>query len=239
MRSARRREVGLAVVLSGVAGYLDAVGFIELRGHFVSFMSGNTTDLATRVGTWHFGGAGLVAGLIGMFVLGVVVGAVAARFGDGRSTVLVTTTALLALTSAVAVVADPVTAVALGLPVAMGAMNAVFLHNGEVSIGLTYMTGTLVKAGQQFVEACTGGPRWLWLRNLSLWLALAAGGLVGAAMHRLVGATAAAWFATAIVLVITVVTIVVRRRTGEYGVRTRRRHEITVIGGTAGSGPVS
>lgn len=210
MKSVRRREVALAVVLSSIAGYLDAVGFIELKGHFVSFMSGNTTDLATRLGTWHLGGVGLVAGLLGTFMLGVVIGAVAARFGDGRVTVLTTTTILLTLTSILAAVTDPSTAAALGLPAAMGAMNAVFLNNGEVSIGLTYMTGTLVKAGQQFVEGLAGGKKWLWLRNLSLWLALAGGGVIGALVHQRVGGGAAMWVATGIVAVVTVITVVVR-----------------------------
>lgn len=211
MRSARRREVALAVTLSSVAGYLDAVGFIELKGHFVSFMSGNTTDLAAQLGTGYLTSIWLVAGLLVSFMAGVVIGAVAARFGDGRITVLVTTTILLVLTCVIAVVTDPATAAAAGLPAAMGAMNAVFLNNGEVSIGLTYMTGTLVKAGQQFVEGLAGGKKWLWLRNLSLWTALAAGGVIGALMHRLIGGGWAMWLATGIVAVVTVATIVIRQ----------------------------
>ncbi|WP_425402220.1 YoaK family protein [Gordonia shandongensis] len=214
--------MGLAVALSGVAGYLDAVGFIELRGHFVSFMSGNTTDLATRVGTAQWPGAVLVATLIGMFLAGVVAGAVAARFGDGRTTVLTVTGALLAATAIAAVVGPVSTAVTVGLPVAMGAMNATFLAGGEVSIGLTYMTGTLVKAGQRLVDALTGGPRWLWLRHLSLWVALAVGGVVGALVHRVTGSGPAIGVAAAAVAVITLVTAAVRIRAGVFGTRVTR-----------------
>ena len=35
-----------AIGLSGLGGYVDAVGFISLGGFFVSLMSGNSTRLA-------------------------------------------------------------------------------------------------------------------------------------------------------------------------------------------------
>jgi uncharacterized membrane protein YoaK (UPF0700 family) len=63
---------------------------------------------------------------------------------------------------------------------AMGAENAVFERDGEVHIGLTYMTGTLVKLGQHLTRALTGGPRWGWRPYLLLWLGLTAGATTGA-----------------------------------------------------------
>ena len=39
---------------------------------------------------------------------------------------------------------------------AMGAENTTFERDGEVSIGLTYMTGTLVKLGQRLAGVLTG-----------------------------------------------------------------------------------
>ncbi|ALG85466.1 YoaK family protein [Gordonia phthalatica] len=241
MRSALRREVGLAAVLSAVAGYLDAVGFIVLGGQFVSFMTGNTTELATFLGTGDFAGVGLMALLIGMFFLGVVLGAVAARFGDSRTTVLIVTTALLAATAVATLLVEPRTAVMVGLPTAMGAINATFLKHGEVSIGLTYMTGTLVKAGQQLVDAFVGGPRWGWVRNLSLWAALALGGLLGAVSHRLLGPSIAVWIAVGVVLAVTVAVATVRRRTGRWqdGGAVRRYRETPVLGGSGGPDRIS
>lgn len=240
MRSALRREVGLAAVLAGIAGYLDAIGFIVLGGQFVSFMSGNTTELATFLGTGDLAGVGTVAILLAMFFLGVMAGAAAARVGDPRTTVLLVTTVLLALTAAASSVVAADTAVMVGMPAAMGAINATFLKQGEVTIGLTYMTGALVKSGQQLVDALAGGPRWLWLRNLGLWSALAAGGLLGALTHRLTDVTVATWIAVAVLIVVTVIVVVVRKRAGQFGAEAPAvRRETTVLGDTDDTDPIS
>ena len=49
---------------------------------------------------------------------------------------------------------------------AMGLENAVFQIDGGVGLGLTYVTGALVKVGQLAAAALTGGRRWAWLPNL-------------------------------------------------------------------------
>jgi uncharacterized membrane protein YoaK (UPF0700 family) len=50
---------------------------------------------------------------------------------------------------------------------------------GEVTIGVTYMTGTLVKLGYQLADAFGGGDRTAWLPYLLLWASLVLGGVVG------------------------------------------------------------
>ncbi|WP_186349839.1 YoaK family protein [Gordonia spumicola] len=171
----------LALVLAAVAGALDAVGFLHLGGYFISFMSGNTTRMSAEVVGLQWSDAGRAFGLIGLFFAGAVVGAVVSRMGDGRVTVLATATGIVALSATAALVAsDAAVPPVLGVAVAMGVMNATFLRDGEVSIGLTYMTGTLVKAAQQLGAALLGGPRWQWVRYLGMWAALAAGSLLGA-----------------------------------------------------------
>jgi uncharacterized membrane protein YoaK (UPF0700 family) len=67
------------------------------------------------------------------------------------------------------------------LCIAMGASNTVFRRDGEVSIGVTYMTGTLVKLGGKLAEAMLGGSRTDWAPYFLLWLALLFGGILGAA----------------------------------------------------------
>lgn len=38
------------LVLTAIAGFIDALAFIELGGYFASFMSGNTTQLGLAMG---------------------------------------------------------------------------------------------------------------------------------------------------------------------------------------------
>jgi uncharacterized membrane protein YoaK (UPF0700 family) len=89
------------------------------------------------------------------------------------------------------------------LAVAMGTENAVFQRDGEVTIGLTYMTGTLVKMGQRIAAAMLGGPKRAFLRHFLLWLGLMGGAFLGAAVHGWIGLTAI-WLAAAAAAAMTV-----------------------------------
>jgi uncharacterized membrane protein YoaK (UPF0700 family) len=54
MERRKRQETALAACLTGLAGYVDAMGLRRLRDLFVSFMSGDSTKFAARVasGAW-------------------------------------------------------------------------------------------------------------------------------------------------------------------------------------------
>lgn len=233
-----RREVTLAVVLSAAAGYIDAVGYLYLGGRFVSFMSGNTTELAAGVAYGDGSVVGVVATLLGCFFLGTIVGALLVRVGDGRTTVLTASTALVAVTAVLAGFTDSTLPVTLLLPLSMGVINATFLTAGEASIGLTYMTGALVKAGQRLVDAFFGGPRMVWARHLALWSALLGGGVIGAWMWRQTGLAGALGAIAGLLAAVTVVVVINRRRTGTFGERPDRR-EIVILGPDAVGPPPS
>src|SRR5580693_8485309 len=65
-----RRKVALACALSGLAGYVDGIGYLYLGGLFVSFMSGNSTRMGVELAKGEFGAAGEAIGLIVLFVIG-------------------------------------------------------------------------------------------------------------------------------------------------------------------------
>jgi uncharacterized membrane protein YoaK (UPF0700 family) len=74
----------VAVCVSALAGYLDAVGFIGSGGFFVSFMSGNSTRAG--VGLAHGGSPALIAaGLVGAFVSGAFVCALLSTIRRGAA----------------------------------------------------------------------------------------------------------------------------------------------------------
>lgn len=190
-----RRIWWLAAGLSALAGFVDSIGFIELGGFFVSFMSGNSTRLAVGLANDAGGVAALAGALVLSFLLGVIAGTLAARRGGARrgAVVMLLVAALLALAAALGT-AGAIIAAALLMSAAMGAENAVFEREGEVAIGLTYMTGTLVKLGQRVTAALLGGNRTGWVPYLLLWTGLIAGAVGGALVHPQLG-LGALWIA--------------------------------------------
>lgn len=212
MKDYGKRGVLLAASLSALAGYVDAVGFMTLGGFFVSFMSGNSTRFGVGLASGDWGQAGMALMLIGLFVVGVVLGGtVARRCGEERrSAVLATETLLLIIGAALCGSGRP----RLGMVfvvMAMGVENAVFQRQGDVGVGLTYMTGTLVRMGQRIATALHGGPGWDWIPFLLLWLGLATGGAVGALAYLKVGVLAL-WGAALVTAVLAIGAAMTERR---------------------------
>jgi len=181
-----RSERLFAIGLSGLGGFVDAVGFIALGGFYVSFMSGNSTRLAVGLAGNSLS-AVIAGGLIAAFVSGVVLGSWIGRSAPRRpTTVLLLVASLLALAALAAMFGARRSAL-LVAACAMGAENTIFERDGEVSIGVTYMTGTLVKFGQHLATALSGGARPGWAPYLLLWLGLVSGAVCGALVYPRLG----------------------------------------------------
>ena len=197
MRRYRNRHRLLAIGLAVLAGFVDALGFVALRGMFVSFMSGNSTRLgvgaATPVHASAFAGA-LIAAFVAGVMAGTAFGAICAPWR--KPAVLALVGVVLAGACLAIGHSDGSTLPTLLMAGAMGAANAVFQRDGEVSVGVTYMTGTLVKVGQHLTAALTGGPRFGWAPYLLLWLGLVLGAMAGAFVFPALGLRAL-WLAVA------------------------------------------
>jgi uncharacterized membrane protein YoaK (UPF0700 family) len=173
----------VATGLALLAGYIDALGFLSLGGYFVSFMSGNSTRSAVELvhgATWKT--ALIPLGIIALFVLGVMAGRTIRHFSKRppSTSVLVFVSAMLCA----AAVLHEVGAAAFTVPlmaIAMGAANNVFVREGEVTIGVTYMTGALVKLGQRLAGYLLGEKDRAWQPYFFLWAGLVAGASLGAA----------------------------------------------------------
>src|SRR5215475_5338196 len=191
------RNIALACALSALAGYADGIGYLYLGGLFVSFMSGNSTRMGVSLADGHFGAAGQALGLIALFVLGAGGGSliVLGRGPYSQCWVLLAEGALLTLAALCDAWGLTGSAIA-GIVLAMGLENAVFQIEGGSGLGLTYVTGALVKVGQLLAAAMTGGKRFAWLPNLLLWAALVAGSVCGALAYGWLS-LGAIWFAAA------------------------------------------
>jgi len=206
------RSVLYAGGLSATAGFVDAVAYLRLGGYFVSFMSGNTTRASADLVHGMPRGTLLALGLVGFFTLGVVLSTLAVRRAatHRRALVLGFTTALLAAAALSTELGGEAVMPPL-LALAMGVVNTAYTRGGEVSVGLTYMTGSLVKAGQHFAAALTGAPHSPWLKYATLWAMILFGAVVGAVAYRGVGLHSL-WVATAAALVWCLSAVVQARR---------------------------
>ncbi|MEL7729970.1 YoaK family protein [Citromicrobium bathyomarinum] len=190
-----------AYSVAALAGFVDITGFLHLDGYFVSFMTGNTTLLARDLaGGMHR--VAVPALLIAGFVIGVMVGTLAGDRWPARRKVVVTGMVAAALLGAgLARIAD-LDALSLALLVtAMGALNTAMSGNRESPVGLTYMTGALVRTGQLLADRIAGNRSANPLTFAGLWASLLIGALGGAIVGMQWG-TASLWVAASGALVL-------------------------------------
>jgi len=200
-----RRNVALACALSALAGYVDAIGFLHLGGLFVSFMSGNSTRMGVSLAQGQWLSAAEAFGLIALFVIGAAAGSLIVRGrGADRQPWLLLAEALLLAAAALCYAFGLSNVAVAAIVLAMGLENAVFQINGGAGLGLTYVTGALVKVGQLAAAALTGGERWGWAPNLLLWAAMVTGSLCGALAYHWLN-LAAIWFAAGAALALSAI----------------------------------
>jgi uncharacterized membrane protein YoaK (UPF0700 family) len=178
----------LALLLAALAGWVDAAGLANSGHVFLSFMSGDTTDLAVSLTRQDWAKAGTIGAVLGLFVAGVTVGELLEPLAGrrGQSVILGVEALMLAAGAALHLpaVAGPNAAtgfISLYPAVfAMGLQNATMHRAGGISIGLTYVTGTLVQVGRAVARVLRreGGGGTIG-KYMGLWVSLGIGALLG------------------------------------------------------------
>ena len=184
-------------VLAALAGVLGATAFTYSAGYFVTFMTGN----AQRAVLGYFRDDVLVsvtaALLLVCFVAGVVIASVCRRHfwvAHPHGPTVLTTFSLVAATI-VDIIDEgwkenlldfaPIVLVVFGI----GALNTSFVKDGEVSVPLSYVTGTLVKMGQGIERHIAGGTVADWLGYFLLFASFVLGATVGGCISLVVNGT--------------------------------------------------
>jgi uncharacterized membrane protein YoaK (UPF0700 family) len=186
MKRFDRYEWILTVGVAVLVGYVDAIGFLKSGGLFVSFMSGNSTQLGVNAAEGSVR-AWFAAALIGAFVVGVVVGSLVGHFARAhRRPAVLGLVAILLATAAALGAPNQVEVAVAAMALAMGAINAVFEKVGGSSVG------SVESAASTSTRSANGlFPRehWLsWGRNVVLWTSVVGGALIGAAVYLHLGA---------------------------------------------------
>ena len=182
------RGLVLAALLAALAGMVDAIGYLHLSGLFISFMSGNSTQLAAALGQGDLAEAGTIVELIALFVLGAAAGQMLAGFTGRRhmTWVLIGVALLLAIAAALATAPEP-------MVFAMGILNASMHRAGSIPVSLTFVTGVLVRFGQGLGDfLLRRSTDWKWLAQATPWVGLITGATIGSAVFMQIG-DAAIW----------------------------------------------
>jgi uncharacterized membrane protein YoaK (UPF0700 family) len=190
-------EARLSWVLAALAGVLGATAYTHSAGYFVTFMTGNAQRGVLGYFRHDVRLAITASVLILCFVAGVVVASMCRRrfwTGHPHGPTVLTTFSLV--TATVVDVIDegwqeqmldfaPVMLVVFGV----GALNTSFVKDGEVSVPLSYVTGTLVKMGQGIERHIAGGTAADWLGYFLLFASFVLGGAVGGCISLVVNGT--------------------------------------------------
>jgi uncharacterized membrane protein YoaK (UPF0700 family) len=176
---------------------LGATAFTHSAGYFVTFMTGNA-QRAVLGYFRHDVRLGITAAVLMLcFVAGVVVASVFRRHfwtGHPHGPTMLATFSLVAAT-VVDVIDEgwqeqmldfaPIMLVVFGV----GALNTSFVKDGEVSVPLSYVTGTLVKMSQGIERHIAGGTAADWLGYFLLFASFMLGGAVGGCISLVVNGT--------------------------------------------------
>lgn len=184
-------QLTFGLLLTALAGYIDAIGFIRLSSFYTSFMSGNTTQMGVSMAHGEFAQALMPTVLIIMFLIGSTLGsglAIVTPAPWKTVAVLAYEAILIFGTFSIGLQLPDVGLVSLFLALAMGAQNAVLGSVQGFRAGTTFVTGALFSLGQKIAAAFTRtGPPFGWIGDATVWLALLFGALLGAAVHNALG----------------------------------------------------
>jgi len=135
----------LAIVLALIAGYIDAIGLIKWKT-YVSFMSGNTTQLGTAISTGKWAGMITSITVIGCFVLGIYVGtclSLQKKLGIRTMSSIMVAAILILYTIANRYFnMGNIPSIAI-IGFSMGLMNTIVTSVGNQKVNTDFVTGTL------------------------------------------------------------------------------------------------
>ncbi|MFG1462461.1 YoaK family protein [Xanthobacter sp. DSM 24535] len=152
-----RHPLVLATLMTASAGFVDAIGYAQAGGLYLSFMSGNSTRFGTALAaldTHLLLGTGMV---ICAFVIGAMAGTFVIESGVRNHLLAVLAVEILLISGALGLVAvgslrPPLFLIA----IAMGMQNSVHQVVAGADVGKSFVTGALFSFGQSIVAVAKG-----------------------------------------------------------------------------------
>lgn len=189
--------LGLAILLSGSAGAVDTIAYLQFNHVFVANMTGNTVLFASNLIFHH-----LSAAIVHLLpVLGFLAGIVAARLLVNRSAPKQDTNRVSPASGLCFLLASGLWAIIgvltpglsrLLIPVlafSMGAQNAAFTRIGKTPVNTGFLTGDLEKLGEAIANLVSFRKRDNHPGRMTIWAVgcIWTGYTIGAALGALAG----------------------------------------------------
>ncbi len=199
--AAPRRHLVFATVLTMLAGFLDAVGYTQLGHLYVSFMSGNSTQLGIAIAQGH--GILLIVTIIGAFVAGGAIGTLVAEADANLATVTVLAGELVAFLFAIGLVLIGHDRIGLVfVAIAMGMQNNLHQVIAGADVGKGFITGALFALGQSLARLVKGKANAAQAAsNAWSWISFVGGVAIGAATIAGIGLLASLTIVAALALI--------------------------------------
>lgn len=202
-----RLRVAFGCFLTAAAGFVDAIGYLHIGTINLSFMSGNTTGLATRLAALDAAAILAVGSIVATFVLGAFTGTfIAHAAGPRRRVPCVLSCEALLCGLALALTSRSGDVVSL-LPIclAMGMQNVLHRDVAGIGVGQGFVTGILYQFGERLALLLKTGTGRTQLAILAAaWTSLLGGAVIGAVMMLRFGIETALW---TIFIVLTVTSV--------------------------------
>ena len=180
--AAWQQVLALATMMTLVAGFVDAVGYVNLGQLYLSFMSGNTTRFGMALAAGDDGVVVRGTAIIAMFVLGAFVGSLLSFCGGAHKLSIVLGSEILCFGAAYGLSTFAAGRFAL-LPIAlaMGMQNAIHQAVSGADTGKSFITGTLFGVGDALAQVVIGRGHYAQAAvHAASWLAFAGGVVLGA-----------------------------------------------------------
>jgi uncharacterized membrane protein YoaK (UPF0700 family) len=157
----RGGQFALGLVLTALAGWVDALSFMEFGGLYTSFMSGNMILFGISAAEARMLAVERSAGAIGLFALGAFLGGLlfAKSWRWSIPIALLLEAAALGLAAAMVIDEEAVTLTIAPLAFAMGLQNHVVSKTRSDNAGTTFITGTLFRFGDALSRFVVGTDR--------------------------------------------------------------------------------
>ncbi|WP_164885699.1 YoaK family protein [Paenirhodobacter populi] len=186
---APRRQLAFATLLTGLAGFVDAVGYVQLGHFYLSFMSGNSTHLGMSLAVSGWADAVTAGAIILAFVMGAFLGTLLYDKGGLLRVIVVLAAELAIFLIAIALATrGSVGAALIPVAAAMGTQNVLRQIIAGADVGKGFISGSLFGLGQSLAGLVQGKSRGRQaVANGLSWVAFVMGVVLGTSVFAAIG----------------------------------------------------